>query len=260
MSWSPRTSGPSAWTHERWGDWIPRKVVEDEIYEVVYTGGVERGGGRELQDAMAAAVGMTAKEFFDLLQSLRVPGGHDPHARIADIDADGIDAAVIYPSQAMFYGPVDPIEALHDIEFVTDCIRAYNDWIAEFCSAHPKRLFAMAGVPLQDVDRAIAEAERAVRRARAARRVHPARRRTSSTRPAVSSRSTTPCTTRSGPRARSSACRWRFHPGVHVDTPGACRKFGLVADSPNMIGDEHGDGRDPRRLRRSARPSGTRST
>ena len=31
--------------HARWGDWIPRKVVEDEIYEVVYTGGVERGGG-----------------------------------------------------------------------------------------------------------------------------------------------------------------------------------------------------------------------
>jgi hypothetical protein len=26
-----------------------------------------------------------------------------------------------------------------------------------------------------------------------------------------------------------------FHPGVHVDTPGACRKFGLVVDSPNMM-------------------------
>src|SRR6185436_17025324 len=124
---------------KRWGDWIPRKVIEDEIYETVYTGGVERGGGRELQDQMAAAVGMTAKEFFDLLQSLRVPGGYDPHARIADMDAEGIDAAVLYPSQAMFFGPVDPIPALHDIEFVADCIRAYNDWIAEYCSAYPMR-------------------------------------------------------------------------------------------------------------------------
>jgi len=26
-----------------------------------------------------------------------------------------------------------------------------------------------------------------------------------------------------------------FHPGVHVDTPGACRKFGLVAEDENMM-------------------------
>ena len=26
-----------------------------------------------------------------------------------------------------------------------------------------------------------------------------------------------------------------FHPGVHVDTPGACRKFGLVMESQNMM-------------------------
>jgi len=52
---------PDLWTErmdaKRWGDWIPRKVVEDEVYETVYTGGVVRGGGRELQDQMAAAVG-----------------------------------------------------------------------------------------------------------------------------------------------------------------------------------------------------------
>src|ERR687891_1864177 len=146
----------------RWGDWIPRKVVEGDVYETYYAGGVVRGGGRELQDAMAAAVGMTPREFRDLLQSLRVPGGYDPHARIADMDRDGIDAAVLYPSMAMFFVPVDPIEALHDIEFVTDCQRAYNDWVAEYCSASPQRLFGMAAVPLQDVERAVAEAERAV--------------------------------------------------------------------------------------------------
>lgn len=220
--------------HARWGDWIPRKVVEDEVYEIVYTGGVERGGGRELQDAMARAVGMTAREFFDLLQSLRVPGGHDPHARIADMDAEGIDAAVIYPSQAMFYGPCDPIEALHDIDFVHDCIRAYNDWIADYCFAYPKRLFAMAAVPLQDVDRAIAEAQRAVGELGLR---------------GVFIRPSAYVIENDGqelPLNHSvydpfwAACQELgvpvgFHPGVHVDTPGACRKFGLVADSPNMM-------------------------
>ena len=27
----------------RWGDWIPRKVIEDEYYETVYAGGTIRG-------------------------------------------------------------------------------------------------------------------------------------------------------------------------------------------------------------------------
>src|SRR5438309_928091 len=67
---------------KRWGNWIPHKIVEEEIYEIIYTGGEVRGGGRELQDQMAAAVGITPKEFFDLLESLRTPGGNDPHARI----------------------------------------------------------------------------------------------------------------------------------------------------------------------------------
>src|SRR5256885_1477736 len=73
---------------KRWGDWIPRKVVEDDVYETYYAGGAVRGGGRDLQDAMAAAVGMTPKQFHDMLQSLRVPGGHDPDARVADMDRD----------------------------------------------------------------------------------------------------------------------------------------------------------------------------
>src|SRR5205085_8212483 len=103
--------------HARWGDWIPRRVVEDGCYDVVYTGGVVRGGGRELQDRLAAAVGMTPGEFHDLTISLRRDGGHDPKARLADMDADGIDVSVLYPSQAMFFGPCDPIEALHDVEF-----------------------------------------------------------------------------------------------------------------------------------------------
>ena len=27
---------------DRWGDWIPRKVVEDDVYETYYAGGVVR--------------------------------------------------------------------------------------------------------------------------------------------------------------------------------------------------------------------------
>jgi hypothetical protein len=48
---------PERIDHDRWGEWVPHKTVEDEIYETTYVGGVVRGGGRELHDQMAAAVG-----------------------------------------------------------------------------------------------------------------------------------------------------------------------------------------------------------
>src|SRR5258708_4706359 len=215
--------------HDRWGDWVPHKVVEDEIYETTFVGGAVRGGGRELHDQMAAAVGMTPREFYDLLEGLRRPGGHEPKARLADMDADGIDAVVLYPSLAMFFGPCDEIPALHDAAFVADCQRAYNDWLADFCAYEPTRLFGVAGAPLQDVARACAEVEHAVARGLRAVFVRPS---------AyvddlpfnhhVYDDFWSTCQELGVPVA--------FHPGVHVDTPGACRKFGLVAISEQPTG------------------------
>jgi len=182
---------------------------------------------------MAAAVGLSPQELYDLMAQLRVPGGHDPDARIEALDADGIDAAVIYPSQAMFFGPCDPIPALHDIDFVTDCQRAYNDWIADFCAAHPTRLFGVAGVPLQDVDRAIAEAQRACGdRGLVAIFLRPSAYLTDERGRELPLHH--PAYDRFWAAAQELGVPVAFHPGVHVDTPGACRKFGLVAESENM--------------------------
>jgi predicted TIM-barrel fold metal-dependent hydrolase len=219
---------PDRIDYERWGDWVPRKEVVDEIYEVVYVGGVVRGGGRELHDRMAAAVGMTPRQFYDLLESLRRPGGHDAAARIADLDADGIDAAVLYPSQAMFYGPVDEIAALHDAHFVADCLHAYNEWLADFCAHAPDRLFGVAAVPLQDVERAVGEVHDAVSRGLRGVFIRPS---AYVDELPLNHRVYDPFW---------SACEElglpvAFHPGVHVDTPGACRKFDLVAVSENQL-------------------------
>src|SRR5439155_26152807 len=38
--------------------------------------------------------------------------------------------------------------------------RAYNDWIADFCKAAPRRLFAAAILPLQHMDFALEELQR----------------------------------------------------------------------------------------------------
>jgi uncharacterized protein len=78
-------------------------------------------------------------------------GGFDPHARIPDMDADGIDAAFLYPSLGLFSG------AIHDPELAAATCRAYNRWLADYCSPYPDRLFGVAMLPMQDVDQAIRE-------------------------------------------------------------------------------------------------------
>ena len=79
------------------------------------------------------------------------PGGFDPHARIPDMDADGIDAAFLYPSLGLFSG------AIHDPELAAATCRAYNRWLADYCKPYPDRLFGVAMLPLQSVELAIAE-------------------------------------------------------------------------------------------------------
>ena len=79
------------------------------------------------------------------------PGGFDPHKRIPDMDADGIDAVFLYPSLGLFSG------AIHDPQLAAAVCRAYNRWLGDYCKPYPDRLFGVAMLPLQDVDLAIAE-------------------------------------------------------------------------------------------------------
>src|SRR2546427_1846628 len=133
---------------ERWGDWVPRKVVEDQWYETNWVGGEIRGGGRELTDELCQTFGITPEEFWHMTESLKLPGGYDPDARVADMDRDGLDVAVLYPSMSLFFGPIGGLKALDDAEVVLACQQAYNDWVAEDCGAPPHRLFGLAAGPL----------------------------------------------------------------------------------------------------------------
>src|SRR6185503_16065526 len=64
-------------------------------------------------------------------------GGFDPHARIPDMDLDGIDAAFLYPSVGLFAG------AIKDPALAAAVCRAYNRWLADYCSPYPDRLFGV---------------------------------------------------------------------------------------------------------------------
>src|SRR5439155_1359178 len=78
-------------------------------------------------------------------------GGFDPHARIPDMDLDGIDAAFLYPSLGLFSG------AIQDPPLAAAVCRAYNRWLADYYKPYPDRLFGVAMLPMQSIDLAIEE-------------------------------------------------------------------------------------------------------
>src|SRR5215469_6855376 len=84
-------------------------------------------------------------------------GGFDPHARIKDMDAEGIDAAFLYPSLGLFLG------AIKDPEYSAATCRAYNRWLADYCATYKERLFGAAMLPMQSVEGALAEMRFAAR-------------------------------------------------------------------------------------------------
>ncbi len=78
----------------------------------------------------------------------------DPHARLVDMDAAGIDQVMIFPS-TFVYSPLIENPDAADI-----CCRAYNNWVYDYCSVDTRRLFPCAVLPIQSVDYAIRELRR----------------------------------------------------------------------------------------------------
>lgn len=85
--------------------------------------------------------------------------GFSAEARIQDMDEQGVDIQVCYPTAA---GQMLGRE-FRDTKLLAACCRAYNDWSADYCSKDQKRLRWSAILPMQDVDEAIKEAHRAAK-------------------------------------------------------------------------------------------------
>jgi predicted TIM-barrel fold metal-dependent hydrolase len=138
----------------------PRIVKDEQGSEQVWLEGKAMGGGRRLPTTIGA--GLTPGGFADPEKRQSQPydkahpGGSDPYARIKDMDMEGIDAAVLYPSIGLLFG------GIKDPKLAAACCQAYNNWLADYCKPYPTRLIGIAAVPLQDVDVAITEMRRAV--------------------------------------------------------------------------------------------------
>lgn len=104
---------------------------------------------------LVAAAGKPAEEItvtgvtFDELHR----GGWDPDARLDDQDHDGVIGEIIYPTVGM-------VLCNHrDLDYKHACLEAYNPWIAEYCAAHPDRLFGVGQTAMRTPAEGIADLE-----------------------------------------------------------------------------------------------------
>lgn len=78
-----------------------------------------------------------------------VPGSYDPAERLKVMDAEGLAAALFFPSIHLIAGDI----VAADVAAAN--ARAYNRWMADFVSVNPNRLFGMGVCPLQSVDESV---------------------------------------------------------------------------------------------------------
>jgi predicted TIM-barrel fold metal-dependent hydrolase len=111
--------------------------------------------------ALNAVAGKPREEFgtdptrFDEVR----PGAYDPTARVTDMDTDGVQAQLCFPTFPKFCGTV--FLRSKDRELGLRCVQAWNDFsIDEWCAAAPDRLIPLMLLPLWDASASVAEIER----------------------------------------------------------------------------------------------------
>jgi predicted TIM-barrel fold metal-dependent hydrolase len=89
----------------------------------------------------------------------------DSDRRLADLEADGIAAEVIFPNTIPPFYPEPSLKvqvpgaSAGDLALRWEGLRAHNRWLADFCAAAPGRRAGIAQVMLHDVPAAVAEVE-----------------------------------------------------------------------------------------------------
>ncbi|HWU25325.1 MAG TPA: amidohydrolase family protein [Rhizomicrobium sp.] len=102
----------------------------------------------ELKDGLSRGV-----RYEDILQ-----GSFDPRARVQEQIEGQLDGEFFYGSPGLW----GAIKAMPDKELVCACFRAFNDWMAEFCSYNPARMFGLGMIPTTGIDDALAELRRGI--------------------------------------------------------------------------------------------------
>jgi predicted TIM-barrel fold metal-dependent hydrolase len=147
-----------------WSDRLPDKHKEDgpRIIETeqghhvwVYEGNVfPQIGLNAVAGKDPHEYGMDPVRYDDM-----IPGCYDPAQRIKDMDLDGVEAALCFPSFPGFAG--GNFQRAKDKDLALLCVQAWNDFhLDEWCATAPDRFIPLGMVPTWDPVLAAREVER----------------------------------------------------------------------------------------------------
>ncbi|MFN0094462.1 MAG: amidohydrolase family protein, partial [Dehalococcoidia bacterium] len=76
------------------------------------------------------------------------PGMRDADLRLKDLDAEGVDKEVIFPQRTL------SLAGLQDLELREACMKAYNEWLSDYCKVAPSRLYGVGILNWWDPEKA----------------------------------------------------------------------------------------------------------
>jgi predicted TIM-barrel fold metal-dependent hydrolase len=79
----------------------------------------------------------------------------DPHARVKDMDLEGVDVNMVLPS-----GGVPSFCGLEDVALEQAMYRAYHRFVSDYCAPYPDRLTSLVLVSARDAEASVAEIHR----------------------------------------------------------------------------------------------------
>jgi len=146
---------PDLWLERlpsKWKDRAPQVRHDDNGDLWIFDGGREKW-----PVGLTAVAGLSYFDYKPMgitYASMR-PGSFDTRARLDDMDADGIYAQILYPSVTLRGARIYS----QDRDLQVACVRAYNEWLLEFCEDSGGRLIGQAILPTSNLEDAIAELE-----------------------------------------------------------------------------------------------------
>jgi predicted TIM-barrel fold metal-dependent hydrolase len=130
-----------------------RKTPSGREYDAWVIDGMQVGTLGAVMQAGQRFEDPSAIDFLGLWEDVR-KGAYTADAMIKENEEDGIWGSVLQPSQGLFW------YRLPDSALLSEICRIYNDWIADFCKANPRRLKGIAMLNVDDIEDGCKELER----------------------------------------------------------------------------------------------------
>ncbi|MEZ5743679.1 MAG: amidohydrolase family protein [Sphingomonadaceae bacterium] len=139
--------------HDMWKDYLPSNL-KDRAPKILHEEDgdyIEFEGNRRPFMMISNQAGREGKNFKMKGRLEEVRKVWEPETRLGDMDADGMDAALLFGG-----GPLGSF----DNELYIASYEAYQNWVLDFCSAAPDRLYPVGYVPMRDIDETCQHVER----------------------------------------------------------------------------------------------------